>query len=59
MTVEDNGAKVEAVEVPAEGVETNDEVLGDAGKKALQAEREARKQALKEKSDLEKQFAEA
>ena len=59
MTVEDNGAKAEAVEVPVEGAETNDEVLGDAGKKALQAEREARKQALKEKSDLEKAFAEA
>lgn len=36
-----------------------DEALGDGGIKALQAEREARKQAVKEKADLEKQIAEA
>lgn len=35
------------------------EALGDGGIKALQAEREARKQAVKEKADLEKQIAEA
>ena len=50
--VENNAVEEQAGNKP-------DEALGDGGIKALQAEREARKQAVKEKSDLEKQIAEA
>lgn len=50
--VENNTVEEQVVNKP-------DEVLGDGGIKALQAEREARKQAVKEKADLEKQIAEA
>lgn len=44
---------------PEEPSDADDENLGDAGKKALQAEREARKQADKRVAELENQLAQA
>lgn len=55
---EDDGSEVEPSknDPPEKPSGVDDENLGDAGKKALQAEREARKQAEKRASELQQQI---
>lgn len=52
----DSTAKVEPGKTAAEPVAPNSEPLGDAGKKALEAEREARREAEKNLNALKSEF---